>query len=262
MIEQDDRVRVLRLARPEARNALDDELGWALVHAIEDGQADADTAVLAVTGTGPAFCAGLDLRAERDLYRGSRLSEEDRELDDLRWIGRFLLTIRERCDKPVVAAINGPAVGAGLALAMACDLRIMAASATLLTGYARAGGAPDGGLSLTLLEAVGYEHAFGLLLDDAPVTADRALQLGLVGEVVDDGDLAATLRRRCQRLAALPAATTRLTKRSLRSASRHPDLEGHLRYELANLLRAFGTEASVAARARILRDRAAPADPS
>lgn len=252
-VEQRGQVRLLRLNRPARRNALDDELGWGLVHALSDAQADPDTAVIALTGNGSAFCAGLDLRAERDLQAHSGMSEEDVNLDDLRWISRFLLTIRQRCDKPVVAGINGPAVGAGLALAMACDLRIMAASATLMSGYARVGGAPDGGLSLTLLEAVGYERALRLLLEVEPIDAVEARSLGLVGEVVDDVALLGCLVDYCQSLAGISHATLRLTKRSLRNAARHQDLEGHLRYELANLQKAFSTDVSYQARQSLNR---------
>ena len=251
-IDQQGPVRLLRLNRPGQRNALNDELGWAIVYALRDAQADPSTAVVAVTGNGSAFCAGLDLKAARDLATHSRMSAEDLAIDDLRWVSRFLLTIRNDCDKPVVAGINGPAVGGGLALAMACDLRIMASTATLVTGYSRVGGAPDGGLSFTLAEAVGYEGALRLMLESTPVTGPQALSMRLVGEVVDIGEFPARLVEYCESLAALPPLTLRLTKRSLRNATRHADLEGHLRYELANLLRAFDTDASKAARAQRL----------
>jgi len=255
-IEQQGRVRVLRLNRPDQRNALNDELGWAIVFALRDAQTDPSTAVVAITGNGSAFCAGLDLKAERDLATHSRMSADDLAIDDLRWVSRFLLTIRNDCDKPVVAGINGPAVGGGLALAMACDLRIMASTASLTTGYSRVGGAPDGGLTFTLAEAVGYEAALRLLLESTTVTGAQAMAMRLVGEVVDTDAFPARLIAYCESLAALPPLTLRLTKRSLRNATRHVDLEGHLRYELANLLRAFDTDASKSARAtRLDRDR-------
>src|SRR2546423_12479044 len=114
-------------------------------------------------------------------------------MDDTSWAGRFPLVLRQLCDKPVVAGINGVAAGAGLSLAMAADIRIGAQSLRLIAGYPRIGASPDGGLSWTLPQAIGYEQAMRFLLENRTVDADEALRLGMVGEVVADEGFASRL---------------------------------------------------------------------
>ena len=118
------RVRILRLNRPEKKNALNEALGWAIVEALEQAARDEEIWVIGITGAGDAFCSGLDLTAGRGDADPSPLSAQDRILDDLGWVGRFPVAMRDRCDKPVVAGVNGVAVGAGLSLAMSADIRL------------------------------------------------------------------------------------------------------------------------------------------
>src|SRR5271154_3996321 len=135
-------VRTITLNRPEKKNALSDALAWGVIAAVEDAARNDDVWVIALTGSGDAFCSGLDLSGSE---RSSPLSRQSAQLDDISWVGNFLLAIRRRCDKPVVGGINGVAVGAGLGLAMATDVRIVAKSARLMAGYTRIGGSPDAG---------------------------------------------------------------------------------------------------------------------
>lgn len=233
-------VRKIVLNRPEKKNALSDELAWGIVTAVEQAAKDDDIWVIAITGTGDAFCAGLDLTGGRD--GGSPLSPQDQVLDDLGWVSRFPLVLREQCDKPIVAGINGVAVGAGLSLAMAADIRIAAESARLMAGYPRIGGSPDGGLSWTLPQAIGYEQAMRFLLENRTVLGPEAKELGMVGEVVPDDRFAEGFDEYCRSLTQLSPITARLTKRVVRRATGLDDPEGHFRYELASILRAFGSE--------------------
>jgi 2-(1,2-epoxy-1,2-dihydrophenyl)acetyl-CoA isomerase len=245
-------VLTLRLNRPDKKNALSDELAWAIVTAVEKAAHDDDVWVIAITGSGDAFCAGLDLG---DRKPASPLSRMDDQLDDIHWVGRFPIVLREVCDKPVVAGINGVAVGAGLSLAMAADIRIVARSARLMAGYTRIGGSPDGGLSWSLSQAVGYEQAMRFMLENRTVLGEEAVRLGMAGEVVDDAQLSKRLAEYCAQIAAWSPITTRLTKRTIGRATRHPDLEGHVRYELATIRRAFQSEDAVEARKAFFEKR-------
>ncbi|MEZ5558051.1 MAG: enoyl-CoA hydratase-related protein [Pseudomonadales bacterium] len=244
LIEDDDGfVRTLRLNRPKRKNALTDALGWAIVEAVERAAHDDSVRVVAITGNGDAFCSGADLgRAAETLQPPGGLSAQDQHLDDLGWIGRFLLTIRLDCDKPVVAGINGVAVGAGLALAMCADMRIMSDAANLHPGYIRAGTSPDGGLSWTLPTLIGHEQAMRFLLDPRMVPATEALQLGLVGEVVAAEQLGHRLQEYCAHLAGLAPIGVRQTKRLAVRAAIGADLEAHLRDELSYVRRGLSSD--------------------
>ena len=111
--------------------------------------------MIGVTGSGDSFCSGLDLTPAGNGANHTGMNAQDQYLDDLGWVSRFPLVLREECDKPIVAGLNGVAVGAGLSLAMAADMRVMSTSARLMAGYPRIGGSPDGGLSWTLPQLMG-----------------------------------------------------------------------------------------------------------
>jgi 2-(1,2-epoxy-1,2-dihydrophenyl)acetyl-CoA isomerase len=181
-VETVGHVRVLRLDRPERKNALTSSLGWGIVRAIADAHADDDVRVIALTGNGDAFCSGLDLATGDQGPVETGLSEQERIFDEKGWVGRFLLALRFDTDKPVVAGINGAAVGAGLSLAMAADIRIAADTARLHPGYLRAGTSPDGGLTWSLPTLVGHEAAMRFLLESRFVDAEESLRRGLVSE--------------------------------------------------------------------------------
>ncbi len=253
-ITQEGRVRTIRLNRPEKMNAISEELAWGVIDAVAAASKDDDTWIIGLTGTGKAFCAGLDLTGDRDVDF-SGMSEQNALLDDLGWVSRFCSELRYGCDKPIVAGINGVAVGAGLSLALAADIRLMARGARLMAGYPRIGGSPDGGMSYTLSQLVGYEQAMRFLLENRTVYGDEARELGLVGEVVDDDAFDARFAEYCQQLTMLSPITARSTKRVVREATAHRDLEGQLRYELHHIRRAFGTNDGKEARAAFLEKR-------
>jgi len=183
-IRNADHVRTIVLNRPEKKNALTNELAWGILAAVEEASKDDSVWIVAITGTGDAFCSGLDLSGPGP--EASPLSPQDQYLDDFGWIGRIPLVLRQTCDKPVVAGVNGVAVGAGLSLALAADIRMAAQSARFIAGYSRLGASPDGGMTLTLPQLIGYEQAMRFLIENRTVTADEALHLGMVGEVVPD----------------------------------------------------------------------------
>src|SRR5207237_5706952 len=239
--------------RPGKMNARSHELAWAIVTEVQKAAHDDDVWVVALTGSGRAFCAGLDLSGPGD--DTSPLPPQERLMDDISWVGRLALGRRHEGDKPVVAGLNGVAAGAGLSLAMAADIRIAARSCRLVAGYPRIGASPDGGLTWTLPQAIGYEQAMRFLLENRTVDAEEALRLGFVGEVVDDERLEARLAEYGALLAERAPLANRLTKRAIARATAI-DLEDHLRYELANIRRAFASDDAKEARQAFFEKRA------
>lgn len=254
LTSDDGHVRTIRLNRPEAKNALNDELAWGIVGAIEAATADDNVWVIGVTGSGDSFCAGLDLKGMGPSH--NPLSPMAQQLDDLAWISHFPLGMRVRCEKPIVAGINGVAVGGGLSLALAADVRIMARGARILAGYPRIGGSPDGGMTWTLAQAIGYEQTMRFLLENRTVDAEEALRLGIVGEVVDDDAFESRFAAYCQQLASISPITARLTKRTVGKATTAIDLEAQLRLEIASIGRAFASGDGIEARRAFIEKRA------
>ncbi len=246
------RVRTIALNRPERKNALSDALAWAIVEAVDEAAKDDSVWVVALTGTGDCFCAGLDLSGPE---RFSPLSPQSAQIDDIHWVGQFLLSMRKRCDKPVVAGINGAAVGAGLGLAMAADVRLVSRSARLMAGYTRIGGSPDAGLTITLPQALGYEGAMRFMMENRTATGEEAVALGLAGEVVEDALFEARLADYCASLCEWSPITLRLLKRGVVRSMDSTDLEQQLRYELSNIRMAFASEDAKEARAAFFEKR-------
>ena len=251
-VRNDNRVRIIILNRPEKKNALSNELAWGILTAVEEASKDDSVWVIAITGTGDAFCSGLDLIGPGQ--EASPLSAQDQYLDDVGWVGRIPLVLRQFCDKPVVAGVNGVAVGAGLSLALAADMRIAAQSARFIAGYPRIGASPDGGMTWTLPQLIGYEQAMRFLIENRTINAEEALRLGLVGEVVPDDQFDKRFAEYCTFLTERSSITTRLTKRGLTKAT-GIDLETLVRFELANIRRAFQSQDSQEARRAFLEKR-------
>ncbi|HZZ88641.1 MAG TPA: enoyl-CoA hydratase/isomerase family protein [Caulobacteraceae bacterium] len=246
-------VRTITLNRPEKKNALSGQLAWGVVEAIEAAAKADDVWVVAITGSGDSFCAGLDLTPGGEPYHPA--SRQTAQLDDLSWVSNFLLAIRKRCDKPVVGGINGVAVGAGLGLAMATDVRIVARSARLMAGYTRIGGSPDAGLTITLPQAMGYERALRFMMENRTANGDDAVAWGMAGEVVDDDQLATRLSEYCQSLCDWSPITLRLLKRGMVKSLESTDMEQQLRYELGNIRMAFSSEDAKEARKAFFEKR-------
>ncbi|HEV8565136.1 MAG TPA: enoyl-CoA hydratase-related protein [Actinomycetota bacterium] len=247
-------VRILRLDRPERKNALTSSLGWSIVRAIGDAHNDDNVRVVALTGNGDAFCSGLDLGGDGDAAVETGLSDQQRMLDEKGWVGRFLLALRFETDKPVIAGINGAAVGAGLSLAMAADIRIAADTARLHPGYLRAGASPDGGLTWSLPTLVGHENALRFLLESRFVDADEALRRGLVSEVVPADRLDARLLEFCEAVAAQAPLAVRRTKRLVARTPLVTDVDARVIDEIRNAVAGLaGEDGQEAVRAIIER---------
>lgn len=238
-------VRVLRLDRPERKNALTTAMGWSVVRAVESAQADDSVRVVALTGNGDAFCSGLDLGgggADDESPPATGLSEQEQVIDEIGWVGRLLLAIRFQTDKPVIVGLNGVAVGAGLSLAMAGDIRIAADSARVHPGYLRAGTSPDGGLTWSLPTLIGHERAMRFLLESRFVNAQEALALGLVSEVVADEQLQPRLLELASAIAAQAPLAVRRTKRLVARTPLVTDVLGRLSDEVRSALAGLRSE--------------------
>jgi 2-(1,2-epoxy-1,2-dihydrophenyl)acetyl-CoA isomerase len=225
LVEHDDAtgVSTITLNRPEALNSLTVPMKLALLAAFETVAARDATRAVILTGAGRAFCAGQDLR-ERLEPDAAPLGEEVRE--------RYNPIVRAMTglDKPIVAAVNGVAAGAGASLAMAADIRIAAETATFALAFGRVGLVPDSGATWLLPRLIGLTRAMDMALLNEPVTAPDAVRLGLISRVVPAEQLLGAARELAERLAAGAPRAIALTKRAL-SAAWDGDLDAALERE-------------------------------
>jgi 2-(1,2-epoxy-1,2-dihydrophenyl)acetyl-CoA isomerase len=240
------RLRVLRLNRPERKNALDGALIQALTGALRAAATDDDVWAVAITGNGDAFCSGLDLEQSGggDAPDDSNSADDGEQERD--GVHNLSVLMRVDCEKPIVAGVNGVAVGLGLSLAMNADIRIAAPTARFHPGYARVATSPDGGLTWTLARAVGYERALRFLLEQRMVSASEALAYGLVSEVAA-GDFESRLIEYGTLLAGVAPLAARQTKRLLVRVDEPPDLAAHLRSEIELALHGLASSDSAEA---------------
>jgi 2-(1,2-epoxy-1,2-dihydrophenyl)acetyl-CoA isomerase len=201
-------VLVVTLNRPERLNALNSDLVDALAAAWEQARAPEIRAVI-VTGAGRGFCAGADLRQE---------PAQPARPGGLRSSYNPVMLALASLEKPVLAAVNGPAAGAGLALALAADIRVASTKARFVPAFTRIGVVPDNGGSWFALRALGYSAAFEWLASGRDMQAPEALQRGLVAEVAEPDDLLGVTLARAQALASMPGRAVGLTKLLLNAA--------------------------------------------
>ncbi len=247
--EPGDGIVLLRLSRPERLNALDEVLVDELLQACAGITAERDVRVVILTGAGRAFCSGMDVRD----FGPSSLDATAPAIDRLRFqemMASLPLAVRNM-PQPVIAAVNGPAVGGGLALCLASDLRICSASATFGNAAINLGlSGAEMGMSYYLPRVVGLTVAADWMLTGRTVSADEARQSGLVSELVEDE----RLLNRAVELASLIAAhsplAAQMTKRALQVNTDAPDLIAALELENRNQVLAYATEEAAAARRR------------
>lgn len=207
---KDGRIVTLTLNRPERLNALSAEMSDMLYEAVVRLDNTADVGCVIITGAGRGFCAGGDVKnmAER------KTPNREERLAHLKQSHRVPLAIRSS-SKVFISAINGPATGAGLGIATVCDLRIAAKSARFGAAFANVGLAGDWGVSWSLVRNVGPSMARQLLLSAELIGADRALQIGLVNQVVDDAVLLDEAKKIATRYAEGPGMSFKLIKQNL-----------------------------------------------
>lgn len=191
LVTLDERVLRIVLNRPEARNALSDELTGALRKALAWAKHSDQVGAVLLTGAGAAFCSGGDVKAMGQRQTGANPPPSvETHYRQMRARHLEITGALRSMRKPSVAALPGAAAGAGMAIALSCDLRIAASSAFLSTAYARIGLSGDYGIAWLLTRIVGGGRARQLMLTAERVSAQRAFDIGLVNEVVADDDLA------------------------------------------------------------------------
>ena len=198
------------LNRPDTLNAWTPHLAEELIQALDDVAADPDVRAIVLTGAGRAFSSGADLRFGAQTTDGS-----PDVLTPLREFYNPLILRVRTLPKPVIAAVNGPAVGIGCSLALAADLIVAAESAYFLMAFVNIGLGLDGGASQTLVARVGHARAFQIAYLGERIAADTALNWGLVNDVVADAELEATVAALAGRLAAGPPGAYAAIKRTI-----------------------------------------------
>lgn len=211
----DEGVAVLTLNRPDVLNAFDDDMGMALLDAVRDAARDPAVRSIVITGSGRAFSAGEDLAPLSDQYRRGEVPDLGDTLTN-----RYNPLIRElrAAPKPVIAAVNGIAAGAGASLALACDFRIASDDAKLMLAFIRVGLVPDSGALWFLAKMVGAARALELGASGHPLDAQRGLELGLFNQVVPADEFEQTWRAFAARLASMATAAFALTKQLVNEA--------------------------------------------
>lgn len=246
-VERRGRVAVLTLDDPPRRNALSQEMVDAVTRAVETLEADDAIGALVVTGAEPAFCSGADVSAL------TSLGAEGQNPRDVREIYAGFLRILE-CRLPTIAAVNGPAVGAGFNLALACDVRIAGTSARFDARFLRIGIHPGGGHIWLLDRAVGPQAAAAMNLFGERLDGARAAATGLAWECVPDAELLDRATELAARAAEAPRELATRVKATLRHAPWQASFDDALRFELEHQVWSF-RQPELTERLKAPRDR-------
>ena len=234
----DGGVAIITLNRPEVLNAFNDDLGYALVERVREAAADDMVRCVVITGAGRAFSSGEDLAALSGTYEAGNAPDLGQTL-----INRYNPLIRaiRETHKPVLAAVNGVAAGAGASLALACDFRVASEHAKLVLAFIKVGLVPDSGAVWFLARMIGTAKAFRVAVTGDPITADDALSLGIFDKVVPADTFDREWRSFADELAAGPTEAFALTKRLVSHAAEHT-LEEQLEEEVHAQTRAGKTD--------------------
>jgi enoyl-CoA hydratase/carnithine racemase len=222
LYEVKDKIATITLNRPDKLNAFTGPMIDAWARALADAQADDDVNVIIVTGAGRAFCAGGDVGRMKE-GKPTPLENKNQLWQHIHRIPKTL----EAVDKPVIAMVNGLAVGAGMGMCLMCDVRIASDEARFSTGYVRVGLVPGDGDTYFLPRLVGAAKALELLWTADFIEAQEALRLGIVNRVVPAGDLAQQARAFAEQIAGGPQIPIRMIKRLVYQSLRL-DLRTHL----------------------------------
>jgi enoyl-CoA hydratase/carnithine racemase len=236
-VTDDNGITTITLNRPEKLNALAGHMRRDLAEALEAAGSDRTVHVVVITGVGRAFCSGGDVAAMADLIERQDADEFSRLLGSAR---RVVTAIRHMT-KPVIASINGPAIGAGFNLALACDLRIASSNATFSQSFAKVGLHPDWGGTYFLPRLVTPNKACEMFFLGDSISAQEAQRLGLINFVVAPSELETETRKLAERLRQAPAIAIGAAKQAV-YMSHSAELEEMLRYETEAQMRCFDSD--------------------
>jgi len=222
LLETSGAVALITLNRPEALNAFDQAMASDLLNALGEASADPAVRVVVLTGAAGRFSAGADLKTGLP---------EDRRIEDV-INSRFRppLNLISSMDKPVIAAVDGPAAGIGLSFALACDLVVMSTRAYILSPFAAIGLIPDGGATWFLARRMGYHRAYEACIEGTRISAQRCLELGLANRVVAEEELLGEALGWARSISEKAPVALAMTKRAMR-ASMNNSMEEAISYE-------------------------------
>jgi 2-(1,2-epoxy-1,2-dihydrophenyl)acetyl-CoA isomerase len=239
-IDLDGEIGTLTLDRPESFNAMSPEMILELGTAFAWLADEAPLRGLIVTGNGPAFCSGGDVNTFKAGVEDDSIDLPAQVRRGAEALHTAIVDLR-RIPYPVIAALNGPAAGAGFSLALACDIRIISEKAFLACAYGRIGASPDGGMTYFLPRVVGPSRALEILLEDPNMTAADALAEGLVSEVAAPEELMETARAKAEKLAKMAPHYVKMAKR-LCGVSIENGITEHLQLERHGIADSMATE--------------------
>jgi 2-(1,2-epoxy-1,2-dihydrophenyl)acetyl-CoA isomerase len=239
-IEIDGEIGTLTLDRPDAFNAMSPEMIGEMTVAFAWLADQAPLRGLIVTGAGKAFCSGGDIKGFREGVESDEIDLPSQVRRGAEVLHQAIIDLR-RIPYPVIAAVNGPAAGAGFSLALACDIRIAANTAFFAVAYGRIGASPDGGMTFFLPRVVGPSKALELLLDDPNLSAEEAQEMGLVSEIVGAEELMQRTRVRAEELAKKAPHYVRMAKQ-LCGVSIENSITDHLQLERHGIADSMATE--------------------
>ena len=217
LVETSDRVTTITLNRPDSFNALTGHMADEIRAALDEARLDDRVGAVVFIGAGRAFCSGQDLKAIEDESDGTAIGEFVRH--HLRNHFNLMTLAIRRLPKPVIAAVNGVAAGAGMSLALACDLRVGSEKSSFMQAFSRVGLIPDAGSTYLLPALVGTARALEMAWTARRVGADEALAVGLLNQKVAEADLASEAHELATRLARGPALATGLAKEAILGAA-------------------------------------------
>ena len=237
ILEIEDQVAVVTLNRPDKLNAISSELHEEIMQVCRQLGEDDGVRVVIWTGAGRGFCSGVDLTAARQ--QGEHQPRSER-IDEYGWVGRQAIEIYRNLNKPTIAAVNGVAAGAGMSLALACDMRVGSASSRFKTVFIERSLSPDSGMSFFLPRIVGASRAFDLVYTSRFVDADEAYRIGLLDRLVPAESLLDEAKELARQIAFWPPVAMQMSKRVMQRGM-ESDLEEQLKYETHGIV--FGRRA-------------------